>query len=304
MGACLFGQKRTKEEVIAIAKQLILWTNEELLEYAQKNAAFWHEEDLAWCDWPPDPEKHDKWEYLEGERVVSDGLTFDVYKRHTANHDPHTTFCYWSGNPVQITSEKKGDLEFEMVQNFFMRRIDLTPNWTPICTVAMLLLDTPNITVGYLRYEPMGAAARNILFVNVARRLEASEYPAFLKAELINIEHRTGVKKDYRVVLISSRSIPREKVKRELLPGEAFVKLEVHILLVDKQDGMGVYVTKSDAENEDLLLSEGLGEWITEQAYTGYVQKEAVETTRYMRNNSATLESDYKKYQQLLLEKL
>ncbi len=280
MGGC-FSSKNT-QELTNIAHRLIKCDNSTLYDWVTIRKNVWAKEDVALWDYPPTPLNPGNWNYIAHEQIQLKELTFDVFKKSTCKDKPRTAFCYWNGNPLHIGSEKEN---LDMITDFFMRRVELTANWTDIFTLGVNLLDKPDVTVWYMRYVPKVPIAkpRNLLGIFSLKHLAKQEYPAFLAKE----------DDKCKVTLLSMRNVPIEMVDRELLSGEAFITWEATMLLVDRQDGYGVCVYKSDAEDEDLWLSDGIGEKLTEWQFDNFVQIEARDTTSYIQTHRDTLEKDY-----------
>ena len=277
---CVWGKKRGADELAKIMPRLLKQGDEELYEWIKKERGTWHREDLALWNGLPTPERPGKWAHLEDKRVTYNGLVFDVFRSDTGK-SPKWAFYYWNGNPIHLSDEKD---EYEMVVDFFMRRIDLTRQFTPIFTFHHLFLDRPDATVHFQRYEPtqVGVVPRNLVCIYASKRLEEKEYPNFLRQEMRETETQYGLRQAYSVTLVSMRSAPTQNVHVEMLDHEAFIELCAGYLHVDRhhRDGHGISVYKYDAEDENGWLLED----ITAIFYPEYVQKDALLTTQYTDN--------------------
>jgi len=266
------------------------------VEYIKQNMEEWLTHDRNILDKPPTVNRPDtpsglwKWKKCARKEVDATTLTeidelnskfslekpktiiFDVFSQPTSS-EPKKRFYYWSGNDI--------DIPFDVAVDFFTQRIDLTPNFTAICTQTKLLAsynignnivsgsanENPNVFIWYQRYEPTEpfVKARNLVGIYCIHRISSSE------------------------VYVSMRSVPPECVPDyiDLDPDEPLIVWNACVKLQRSGDATKVY--KCDSENEGGLLFE----WMTNLAFPQYVQEEAIKTTKYIKEHREKIIEDY-----------
>ena len=265
-------------------------------QWANDRRSEWRRDDLMWWQQPPKPDQPGEWIHLVGERRNLRDMVFNVFRcDHMQENEPRVGFSYWNGNHIQL-SEYDDDENWEAVIDFFMRRLDLTPQWTPICTYAHLYVKDPLLTLCWLRYEPTepGVSPRNLMGALALEYLDEKDYPLFILDELNRIEKLIGKRLPYKVALLMARSLPSSVVNRDKLGKEEFIEWRASCLFVDRCEGHGVAVYKFDAENQRGRLGKGIGKALTDYETPRYDQDEAYLTTRYTLDNRLVLLNSYR----------
>jgi hypothetical protein len=167
--------------------------------YILEKKSQWISQLLAWFDKVPTVEKPGEWKREESLQTALYGETFDVFYKATHAY-PKWVFYYGNGNHFSIGDHDKGQLK--RLVKFIMFRVDLTNEFTPICTERRMLLvsEKAHATLWLQRYEPKlpildipEAAPRNLVAAYTCHGLEPKDFPRFIKKEANHASYEVAV---------------------------------------------------------------------------------------------------------------
>lgn len=251
--------------------------------YIEEYRKIWTKEDLLWMeDIPSKFNTSHKWIKSECSEVKTENNTYTVY--HKSTHvNPKTVFYYWNGNII--------DCSFDKAIKFFTLIIKSTYHWTSIFTEGKLLLadDIKKYYVWSLKYEPLKSFPVKSP-ISPRHLIGIFSVHVFKKKKYHKLPFKDLIQPDDNVAIISLRSVPQELVPIDLPKNDPQILWHGAYLLIGR--GNVTHVHKWDSEDEGGWLLQS----ITDIAFPDYVQKEAIGTTKFIKENIETIDRQLNRY--------